>query len=150
MPGEFRCLWLPTALALLTFGVWQAEGFTGSPQPKGLVLALQANKESYAPGEPILLTLQVVNQSPQPVILQFRTAQRFDLVIQDAQGRRVWQWSRGEMFAQVIGEETVPSGEPLRYRITVRDRFPLGTYTVVGMIVADDGPMAASVTLRIA
>jgi Intracellular proteinase inhibitor len=41
-----------------------------------LIPLLTASKAVYAEGEPVELTLQVVNRGPRPVTLQFRDSQR--------------------------------------------------------------------------
>ena len=111
---------------------------------------LTANKATYAPGEPITLTLQVLNGTLKPVRLSFRTAQRFDLVMEDGQGREVWRWSAGRLFAQVLGEETLgPSGGEFVAQATAEGKFPSGTYTVRGIIPALEGALAASTTVTV-
>ena len=96
------------------------------------------------------LTLLVLNRSPQPVSLTFRNAQRYDIVVQDAKGDPVWRWSAGRMFAQVMGEETLqPTRGEVAYRITVREPFPQGRYTVIGMIPAEEGPMSANIKITV-
>jgi hypothetical protein len=135
---------------LLSLGAWHQSAVGGSPEGAGVSLVLKANKATYTKGEPLALTLQVVNQSPRAVRLHFRDAQRYDVVVQDAQGGAMWRWSASQMFAQVRGEESLqPAGGQLTYRITVRQRFPPGHYTVVGIIPAEDGPFSASINIRI-
>lgn len=113
-------------------------------------LVLRADKESYRQGEPIALTLQVVNRSPHSVTLQFPTAQRYDVLVQDAQGREVWRWSADRMVAQVVGKETLrPGGRPFTYRVTVREYLPTGRYSIIGLVPADPGPISATIDIRI-
>ena len=113
-------------------------------------MTLTADKPAYAPGEPIALTLRVINGTPRPVRLSFRTAQRFDLVMEDGQGREVWRWSAGRLFAQVLGEETLgPSGGEFVGQATAKGRFPPGIYTVKGTIPAMEGALSASTTVTV-
>ncbi len=135
---------------LLGLGAWQRPAVGESAEGVGVSLVLKANKATYTKGEPLALTLQVVNQSPRAVRLRFRDAQRYDVDLQDAQGGSVWRWSTNQMFAQVLGEESLPpAGGKLTYRITVRQRFPPGRYMVVGIIPAEEGPFSASINIRI-
>jgi hypothetical protein len=54
------------------------------------------------------------------------------------------------MFAQVMGEETLqPTRGEVAYRITVREPFPRGRYTVIGMIPAEEGPMSANIKITV-
>jgi hypothetical protein len=115
-----------------------------------LDLLLKADKSTYAPGEPIALTLEVANRGPHPVTLNFRTNQRYDIVIRDSQGREVWRWSAEQMFAQVLGEEILPPGTgTLTYGITLRERLAPGRYTAVGIIPAEAGPISTSLDFTI-
>jgi len=135
---------------LLGLGAWQRPAVGGSPEGVSVSLVLKANKATYTKGQALALTLRVVNESPRTVRLRFRDAQRYDVVLQDAQGATMWRWSTDRMFAQVRGEESLqPAGGQLTYRITVRQRFPPGRYTVVGIIPAEDGPFSASTNIRI-
>jgi len=121
-----------------------------SGEPSGLKVTLAADKPAYAPGESITFTLRVVNATAKPVRLTFRTAQRFDLVMEDAQDREVWRWSAGRLFAQVLGGETLgPSGGEFVARPTVEGRFPSGLYTVKGTIPAMEGALSASTTITL-
>src|SRR3990172_4325658 len=121
-----------------------------SGEPSGLKATLTADKPAYASGEPLTFTLKVINDTPKPVRLSFRTAQRFDLVMEDPQGREVWRWSAGRLFAQVLGHETLgPSGGEFVARATAEGRFPPGIYTVKGIIPALEGGLAASASITV-
>jgi Intracellular proteinase inhibitor len=113
-------------------------------------LLLNASKEVYAQGEPLELTLEVVNGGPRPVRLGFRTTQRYDLLIQNAQGQEAWRWSADQMFAQVLGLETLPpDGGKLTYRVVIREPLPPGSYTVIGVVPAVDARMSAQLQIMI-
>lgn len=121
-----------------------------SGAPSGLKATLAADKPAYAPGESITFTLRVVNGTPRPVRLSFRTAQRFDLVMEDGRGHEVWRWSAGRLFAQVLGQETLsPSGGEFVAQATAEGRFPPGSYTAKGTIPAMEGALSASTTVTI-
>lgn len=110
---------------------------------------LRGHKQTYRPGEPVPLTLQVVNRGGNPVTLQFLTAQRYDAVIRDRQGGERWRWSAGQMFAQVLGEVLLSPGARLTYRITVRASLPSGEYTVEGIVPVETGPLSATTTITV-
>ena len=48
-----------------------------------LKVVLIADKVIYTPGEPIMLTLRLINDASKPISLSFPTAQRFDLLVQN-------------------------------------------------------------------
>lgn len=123
------------------------QGSAGAP---GVSVRVAADKAVYAQGEPIQLTLAVVNHGAQPVVLRFPTAQRYDVVVRERQGRQVWRWSADQMFAQVLGEETLAAaGGQLTYRVSVREPLPPGRYAVIGSVPVIGGALAASTEIEI-
>jgi len=122
---------------------------SGEGAAQGLEVRLSADKPVYAPGERITLILQLVNRSNRAVILTFRDAQRFDVVLRDAQGREVWQWAAGRMFAQGLGRETLPPSGTLTYTVFVEQTLPPGVYSASGMITAREAMLAAHIVLRV-
>jgi hypothetical protein len=113
-------------------------------------LILRATKGVYAQGEPLELTLEVVNRSPRPVTLGFPTSQRYDLLIQNAQGQEVWRWSADRMFAQMLGQEVLsPNGGKLTYHVVVREKIPRGAYTAIGVVPAVDARLSARLDITI-
>jgi len=120
------------------------------PELAALKVTLAADKPAYAPGEPITFTLRIVNATAKPIRLTFRTAQRFDLSMEASQGREVWRWSAGRLFAQVLGQETLgTSGGEFVARETVGGTFPPGTYTATGIIPAQEGALSARTTVTV-
>ena len=143
-------MWRASALWLVAVAFAAAEVAATGSRGVPVDLVLKADKDRYRPGEPIAVTLQLVNRSPERVTLQFRTAQRYDVRVQDAQGREVWRWSADQMVAQVLGEETLLRGRPpLTYRVTVREYLPAGRYAIIGVIPAEPGPISASIDIHI-
>ena len=87
------------------------------------------------------LTLQLVNHSPRPVTIQFRDSQRYEFLIRNAQGQEVWRWSANQMFAQLLGQETLsPNGGNLTYCVVVRATLGQGRYFITGVVPALDTP----------
>ena len=115
-----------------------------------LKVVLIADKVIYTPGEPIMLTLRVMNDASKPVSLSFPTAQRFDLLMQNQQGREVWRWSAGRFFAQMLGKEILkPSGGELLYQATVEREFPQGVYAVQAIVPALGSHMSATISVTV-
>ena len=110
---------------------------------------LRGDKPAYAPGEPITLTLRVGNETDAPIVLTFRTAQRFDVVVSDAAGRDVWRWATGRMFAQAMGRETIPPSGALVYTARIETKLAPGAYLATGVVTAQEGRLTASVALRV-
>ena len=113
-------------------------------------VVLLADNVMYTPGEPIMLTLRVINDTSKPVSLSFPTAQRFDLLMQNHQGREVWRWSAGRFFAQVLGKEVLkPSRGELLYHATVEREFTQGVYTVQAMVPALGSHISATISVTV-
>jgi hypothetical protein len=137
-------------MALGLLGIWQPSAEARSSGLAGLGLVLKTDKETYGQGEPIKLTLHVINRGTEPVTLHFLSAQRYDVAVKNLEGQEIWRWSNGQMFAQVMGEETLQPGRRARtHRITVRERFSPGRYTVIGMIPAQERLLSESITISI-
>jgi hypothetical protein len=107
------------------------------------------DKRTYASGEPIVVNLEIVNRGHQPVDLGFRSAQRYDVLIKDRQGRDVWHWSQGQLFAQVLGTETLEPSRRLRYRVSVRERLSSGAYTIVAVVPAMEGRLSSETGIKV-
>lgn len=125
-------------IALLFVGVLVGGGdeplrvaLAGGPAGFGLMVMIE--KPAYSPGGEVVVTLEIVNETPHPVTFSFPTSQRYDFAIIDEQGAELWRWSKNRMFATVLGEETIGGGRP---RLTYRERFrlslPSGRYHLLG------------------
>jgi uncharacterized protein (DUF58 family) len=124
--------------------------FIEASQSEGVRVNLTSNKGRYMPGESMSLRVRVVNEGSEPVRLNFGTSQRFEILVQDRQGRVIWRWSNGKFFAQVFGKEVLkPSGGELIYRVTVEGRFFPGIYQLKAIIPAVGRSMSAATTVNI-
>jgi len=143
--------WLGGGLLILAFlGGCQTRFETAISPESGIGVFLAADKRLYNQGETIEVTFGVLNRSAEPLTLRFRTAQRYDLLVQDARGQEVWRWSTDQFFAQALGEETLPAREgALTYRVSVRHPLAAGRYTVVGIIPAAEARMSASMEIEV-
>ena len=137
-------------LAVLVLAVCSLFSQNVQAETERLKVVLIADKVIYTPGEPIMLTLRVINDASKPVSLSFPTAQRFDLLMQNPQGREVWRWSAGRFFAQMLGKEVLkPSRGELLYQATVEREFPQGVYTVQAIVPALGSHMSATISVTV-
>jgi hypothetical protein len=136
-------------LAIVFLGCGPQPPIQESARVPALSAVLAVDKAVYASGEPLQLIFEIVNRGAQPVTLRFASAQRYDVVVQEGQGREVWRWSSDKAFAQVLGEETLAVGGRLTYRITVREPFPPGRYRIIGVISAIGERLSASTEIDI-
>ena len=121
------------AMAELTFGV-----------------SLTTDKAIYAAGESIVMELIVFNRTGGNLTFDFRNAQHYDFIIEDAGGNTAWRWAEGRMFAQVLGEETLgPGREEVVYTETYAGALQPGSYKVIGALVSANRPLSASLGITI-
>ncbi len=117
-------------------------------EPEGFGLIVTIDRPDYGPGDEIVVTLEAVNGTADPVTFYFPTSQRYDLAIMDEQGRELWRWSKTRVFAMVLGEETLGPGRPrLAYRERIRISLPAGRYWLEGALTDRDRSLAGSVRL---
>lgn len=58
-------------------------------------------------GDLLHFNISIENLDSKPHQLVFNSSQRFDIRIEDASGKQVWNWSDGRMFAQMIETITI-------------------------------------------
>jgi hypothetical protein len=79
--------------------------------------------------------LHVTNPTANAIQLEFGDAQRFDFEVRSADGAQVWRWSADQIFAQVVGQETMAPGESLKYEAVWHPAAGVGSYTVTGRLL---------------
>lgn len=110
-------------------------------------------EEIFLKGAPVDVTLTLRNAGPAAVALSFATAQRFDVVVYDDDCKEIWRWSRGRMFAQVLGSLTVAPGEIVTYRVRWDQRdqggrqVRLGAYEARIVFLGKRAPRSSPVVL---
>lgn len=112
---------------------------------EGFELRLSVSPSPARVGTPLTLTLTLV--AAKPLRFSFRNGQRYEFEVFDASGARVWQWSEGKLFIQVLGEERLEAGDRLEYQESWTPETP-GRYRASGTITAD-APASAESTFEI-
>ena len=78
------------------------------------IISLSADKQTYAPGDTIELTLDLRNDSDDPLVLDFVTGQRYDFAILTTQEDTVWPETDSSFG---ISTQTTPWG---RWSLSLR------------------------------
>lgn len=65
-------------------------------------VGLKTNKSKYQAGEPVIINIEAVNKSGKAIKSYYPSSQRYDLIVTDQKGKKVWQWSQGKMFLMQI------------------------------------------------
>lgn len=114
-----------------------------------VALTVGIDKSTYSAGEALELRLTLRNSSPAPLVLDFTSSQRYDIVIRDAAGKDVYQWSAARSFLAVIGREEIAQSErnyveSIPLANLSGQALPAGRYTIEAWITA--GPGGAGIT----
>lgn len=112
-------------------------------------LTVDTDRESYAPGDTVEVTLVVRNRGEGTVSLAFRTSQRYDVRIEDGSADEVWRWSADRGFLQVLGDETLEAGEELRWTERFTGALEPGEYTAVGVVTSRPEPLTDRVPFSV-
>jgi hypothetical protein len=98
-------------------------------------LTLHMDRESYAPGQPVRLELEVWNDTGEPAHLRFNTSQQVDFEVL-WEDQRLWHWAGDRLFAQALTKETLAHGERRRYEATWNGRLSNGELAKPGEYLA--------------
>ncbi len=95
----------------------------------------------------VLARLTLRHTLPEPLALRFNSGQSFDIDVVNAKGERVFRWSDGRAFTQVVRDVMVSSEATWAAAIPVKGLAP-GDYTVEARLTANRA-FRALATLRI-
>jgi hypothetical protein len=104
----------------------------------------------YTPEQPVVIEFCVFNRTVEEITFYFRNAQRYDFTIEDKEGKKVWHWSDGRMFAQMLGEEILgPNNLEIIYKAEYKGKLRPGYYKITGIFVAQEKPMSGSIIIEV-
>ena len=113
-------------------------------------ISMSADKISYSIDESIKMTLKVFNYTQEDIVFHFNTSQRYDFIIEDKEGNKIWCWSKDRMFAMMLGEETLGlTNSEIIYIAEYTDKLSPGYYKVTGFFVAQDRLMSGSIVVEV-
>ena len=111
-------------------------------------ISMMTDKMSYSVGEPIIITLKIFNYTEEEITFHFNTGQRYDFIIEDEEGSKIWRWSEDKMFTMVLGEEILgPTNPEVIYTAGYKGKLSPGYYKVTGVLVAKDRPMSGNIII---
>lgn len=110
---------------------------------------LAASLQADVGDDSVRLTFHVTNTSDETLEFRFPTSQRYDFVVENSAGERVWQWSEDMAFAQVITEARLGPGETWDFEASWPAGVGAGTYRATGWITTRDGAVRQSTTFEL-
>ncbi|HEC87112.1 MAG TPA: hypothetical protein ENI49_04520 [Thermoplasmatales archaeon] len=115
-----------------------------------LSLTILTDRASYRVNDGINISLSITNRGDKDINLTFPDAQVADFEIVSGEGKQVYLWSSGRMFAQVITTLKVPAGESIEllnetWRADARE----GNYTIVGWLPTTPKVYSNPITINI-
>jgi intracellular proteinase inhibitor BsuPI/copper amine oxidase-like protein len=141
-----------------------ASGGAGQPPPNtqpataasGPLLTLTSDRQTYAVGAPVRLTMTVSNPARPTITLRFASGQQYDFEVRRGT-QPIWRWSAGRMFTQALTSMTIGPGERRVFSETWNQRdnkgqpVQAGTYTAIATLttMARPQPQTPPVTFRI-
>jgi len=117
-------------------------------------LTVQTDKTTYRLKEPVKLKLTVTNKGTEPKNLTFSSAHIYDFVLK-REGKEVWRWSYGKMFAAMLSNVTFEPNQPVIYEETWTQKnndnvfVQPGKYEIIGMLKTRPDSECLPVTIEI-
>lgn len=145
-----RLIKLIIIVVILSLGLWCGIYGNSTSENKNMSygMSIMIDKISYSVGEPIMVTLKIINYTEEDIVFQFNTFQRYDFIIEDEKGNEIWRWSQDMMFAMVLGEEILgPISPEIIYTAEYKGELVPGYYKVTGIFVVKDRPMSGNVII---
>jgi len=117
-------------------------------------ISVTTDKVEYSIGTPIEMALKIFNYTDEDVTFNFNTSQRYDFIIEDEKGKEIWCWSKGYVFCQVFGKETLGPNNPeiiygVLYPTEENEKLKSGRYKIIGIFIAKDKPMSSNIFISI-
>lgn len=121
-PGKYRIAGMLTSTPSIQASNVEFEIFGNtSPNPiqpasqDDLSLVATSSKKSYLKGETVEMNLALANPGKNPVTIIFGTERRFDFVVRNADGDKVWDSSANNGPIIKLGPQTLQPGETKNY-----------------------------------
>jgi len=115
------CLLSLCFLSLATLS--HASGEAKLPAP---AVKLLTDKTAYSSGEPVKMTMIVINQSRADANLLFGSGQSYDVMVTGKSHKLVWHWSHNKVFTMAVRNVKIPAGQNIRYEIAWPQRDDRG------------------------
>ncbi len=106
------------------------------PAPGPITVELRLLPDRPVAGIGYEFEIVATNVSDEPVTMEFRNGQVFDLWILGTDGALVWRWASGRMFTQALREIRLLPGESASRRVVWPGTDASGNIQIAGPLVA--------------
>lgn len=133
-------------------GLWLTASGNATSEERNMNygISMLTDKMNYSVDEPITMTLKIFNYTEEEITFYFNNGQRYDFIIEDEEGSKIWRWSEGRMFAQMLGEEILgPTNTEVIYTEEYKDKLSPGYYKITGIFVAQDMSMSGCIIIEV-
>ncbi|GGF15625.1 hypothetical protein GCM10010954_12850 [Halobacillus andaensis] len=101
------------------------------PEPENIVslieqLTFDSNVESTEEG--LDFNFHITNEADEPIILGFNSSQKYEIVLENADGEEVYKYSNEQAFSQQLTTEELDPGDKLEANETLEEELPAGEY----------------------
>jgi len=128
----------------------QSAGAGPLPNQRTFGASLSTDQAIYRSGEPIRITFEVFNHTPTSVRFDFTSSQRYDIVIEDQQGKEIWRWSADRMFTMALGQETLGPAKPrLTYKVEYTAKLESGTHKITSLLTDANRQISATISVDV-
>ena len=120
---------------------------------QGVVAVLETEKTAFSAGEPVKMTMKLINCADKPIKRVYPSEQRYDFSVAAVGGEEVWRWSEGKTFAATKSEVTLQTGQAVTavetWEQVDNDGKPVaaGSYEITAQSTACDESMQNCETL---
>jgi hypothetical protein len=113
--------------------------------------------KQYVPSKenPLKVKMVVINQGEEKYILEFASAQHYELIIQDKEGKEVFRSSADKIYSQVTSSVVLNRNEKLVYEEVIEEsaqaalNLKAGEYKLIGQVTART-PISAEASFQVA
>lgn len=114
---------------------------TSSKQSAAKVTKLDAQLKVDIVSNEVRFAFDVANAGAKHVELSFPSGKSYDIVVVDALGREVWQWSDGRMFTQGVQNKQLGAGDAMKVSETWPKPAAAGVYTAIATLNSTNFPV---------
>lgn len=137
----------PQGLALASIGGAVRATNAVEKTVKSTSKALATKFDVVLDGADVRFNLDVVNNTPKSVEVNFPSGQAYDFVVVDSVGREVWRWADGRIFTQSVQNKLLGKGQSISVSEKWSPAKP-GRFTAIAVLRSSNFPVEQKVAFE--